>query len=101
VFSNLFTRRAFAGRFATLVSGLGLAAAGVVVRSCSAEQKEETGGVKKMDWDGKPAGTGFITPTHHFCGVISHLGARSAFAMTRERRFPRHRQSHQARLWKM
>jgi hypothetical protein len=62
VFSNLFTRRAFAGRFATLVSGLGLAAAATSSGAAAENKKEETGGVKKMDWDGKPAGTGFITP---------------------------------------
>ncbi len=49
MFSNLFTRRAFAGRFATLVSGLGLAAAAPSSGAAAESKKEETGGLKKMD----------------------------------------------------
>ncbi|MGC1905340.1 MAG: RidA family protein [Candidatus Acidiferrum sp.] len=74
--SNLFTRRAFAGRFASLVSGLGLAAAAA---PAAEPKKEATGGVKKMDFDGKPAGTGFITPLITFNDVIyiAGIGAHS------------------------
>src|SRR5258708_33390137 len=73
MFSNLFTRRAFAGRFATLVSGLGVAAS---VSSAAAPEpkKEGSSGVKKMDFDGKPAGTGFITPVITYGGVIYIAG---------------------------
>jgi 2-iminobutanoate/2-iminopropanoate deaminase len=74
VFSNLFTRRAFAGRLATLVSGLGLAATAPSSGTAAENKKEETGGVKKMDFDGKPAGTGFITPVITFGGVIYVAG---------------------------
>jgi enamine deaminase RidA (YjgF/YER057c/UK114 family) len=74
--SNLFTRRAFAGRFASLVSGLGLAAAAA---PAAEPKKEASGGVKKMDFDGKPAGTGFITPLITFNDVIyiAGIGAHS------------------------
>ena len=74
--SNLFTRRAFAGRFATLVSGLGLAAASA---PAAEPKKEASGGVKKMDFDGKPAGPGFITPLITFNDVIyiAGIGAHS------------------------
>src|SRR5215813_13036841 len=78
--SNLFTRRAFAGRFASLVSGLGLAAASTSAAAPAAEPKKSTGGgVKKMDYDGKPAGQGFITPIITFNDVIyiAGIGAHS------------------------
>ena len=42
--SNLFSRRAFAGRFASLVSGLGLAAATSAAAELAAEPKKTTGG---------------------------------------------------------
>jgi 2-iminobutanoate/2-iminopropanoate deaminase len=77
MFSNLFTRRAFAGRFATLVSGLGLAAAAPSAEGAAkkkSEKKEEGSAVKKLDWDGKPAGTGFITPLITYNGVIYIAG---------------------------
>src|ERR1700722_11704217 len=78
--SNLFTRRAFAGRFASLVSGLGLAAASSPAANPPAEPKKSSGGgVKKMDYDGKPAGPGFITPIITFNDVIyiAGIGAHS------------------------
>ena len=78
--SNLFTRRAFAGRFASLVSGLGIAAASTSAAEPAAEPKKTTGGgVKKMDYDGKPAGQGFITPIITFNDVIyiAGIGAHS------------------------
>jgi 2-iminobutanoate/2-iminopropanoate deaminase len=81
--SNLFTRRAFAGRFASLVSGLGLAAASTAAAepaAVAAEPKKSSGGgVKKMDYDGKPAGQGFITPIITFNDVIyiAGIGAHS------------------------
>jgi 2-iminobutanoate/2-iminopropanoate deaminase len=74
MFSDLFTRRAFAGRFATIVSGLGLAASASSTSAAAEPKKETTGGVKKMDFDGKPAGTGFITPVITFGGVIYVAG---------------------------
>lgn len=78
--SNLFSRRAFAGRFASLVSGLGLAAASASAAEPAAEPKKSGGaGVKKMDYDGKPAGQGFITPIITFNDVIyiAGIGAHS------------------------
>src|SRR5580698_645109 len=78
--SNLFSRRAFAGRFASLVSGLGLAAASASAAEPAAEPKKSSGGgVKKLDYDGKPAGNGFITPIITFNDVIyiAGIGAHS------------------------
>ena len=77
--SNLFTRRAFAGRFASLVSGLGLAATASAAEPAPEPKKESGGVVKKMDFDGKPAGSGFITPLITFNDVIyiAGIGAHS------------------------
>ncbi len=77
--SNLFSRRAFAGRVASLVSGLGLAAASSSAAEPAAERKKSGGGVKKLDYDGKPAGNGFITPIITFNDVIyiAGIGAHS------------------------
>jgi 2-iminobutanoate/2-iminopropanoate deaminase len=79
--SNLFTRRAFAGRFASLVSGLGVAVASssAAEPSAAVPKKSSGSGVKKMDYDGKPAGQGFITPIITFNDVIyiAGIGAHS------------------------
>ena len=70
MFSNLFTRRAFGSRIAALLPGAGLAA----VALPSAANAQATGGVKKLDIDGKPAGPGFITPLIVHNGVIYIAG---------------------------
>jgi 2-iminobutanoate/2-iminopropanoate deaminase len=96
MFSNLFTRRAFAGRFATLVSGLGLAAAAPSAEAIAdkkSEKKEEGGAVKKMDWDGKPAGTGFITPLITYSGVI-YIAGQGAHSHDTGETFPMDIENH-------
>ena len=77
MFSNLFTRRAFAGRIATLLPGLGLAAA--AIPSAAAAKDKEDHSVKKLNVDGKPADKGFITPLIIHNGVIyiAGIGAHS------------------------
>jgi 2-iminobutanoate/2-iminopropanoate deaminase len=78
MFSDFFTRRAFAGRLAALVPGLGLAAA--VPPPAAAQGKDETGGVRKLDWDAKPANpNSFITPLiiHNDVIYIAGQGAHS------------------------
>jgi 2-iminobutanoate/2-iminopropanoate deaminase len=97
VFSNLFTRRAFAGRFATLVSGLGLAAAATSSGAAAENKKEETGGVKKMDWDGKPAGTGFITPLITF-GAVVYISGQGAHSHDTGETFPMDIDNHTKRV---
>jgi len=93
VFSNLFTRRAFAGRLATLVSGLGLTATAASSGAAPAKKKDETAGVKKMDWDGKPAGTGFITPLITFNGVI-YIAGQGAHSHDTGETFPMDIENH-------
>src|SRR3981081_4343392 len=96
MFSNHFTRRAFAGRFATLVSGLGLAAAVPSAEAAAdkkSEKKEEGGAVQKMDWDGKPAGTGFITPLITYNGVI-YIAGQGAHSHDTGETFPMDIENH-------
>ena len=78
MFSNLFSRRAFTSRIAALVPGIGIAAA--LPASAPAQAKEESGGVKKMNWDGKPADpNSFITPVivHNELIYVAGQGAHS------------------------
>lgn len=68
------SRRGFAARLAAFVSGIsGLG----IARSFAAStaRAQETGGVRKLDYDGKPASTtGFITPLIIHNGVIYIAG---------------------------
>jgi 2-iminobutanoate/2-iminopropanoate deaminase len=78
MFSNLLTRRGFAGRLAVLLPGLGLATG--ASSSAAAQTKDETGGVKKLNWDAKPADPkSFITPLiiHNDVIYIAGQGAHS------------------------
>jgi 2-iminobutanoate/2-iminopropanoate deaminase len=73
--ANLFSRRIFASRIASLLPGLGIAAAASAAVPSPAKDK----GVKKLDADGKPADKGFITPLIIHNGVIyiAGIGAHS------------------------
>ena len=75
MFSTLTSRRGFAGRLAALIPGLGLGAAA----SSAAAQTPASSEVKKLDYDGKQAGNGFITPLiiHHGVIYIAGQGAHS------------------------
>ncbi len=76
--SNLFTRRSFATRLATFVSGFGLAS--VASTSASASSEQDQGGVKKLNWDGKPSDpNSFITAliVHNDVLYIAGQGAHS------------------------
>lgn len=78
MFSNLFTRRAFTSRIAGLFPAMGIVAA--LPSSEPAQSKEESGGVKKMNWDGKPADpNSFITPVivHNDLIYVAGQGAHS------------------------
>jgi 2-iminobutanoate/2-iminopropanoate deaminase len=78
MFSHLFSRRAFATRVATLLPGLGVAAA--LPSSADAPDKQKTGDVKKLNWDAKPADPkSFITPliVHNRVIYIAGQGAHS------------------------
>jgi len=75
MFSLTTSRRGFAAKLASLIPGL--AATGAALHAAPAPQG--AGGVKKLDYDGKPAGTGFITPLilHNDTIYIAGQGAHS------------------------
>src|SRR5207248_7039770 len=56
--SFLTSRRGFATRLAALIPGFAVSGA----RVSAAASPQAATGVKKLNYEGKPAGTGFITP---------------------------------------
>jgi reactive intermediate/imine deaminase len=76
MFSSWISRRGFAARLATIIPGM--AASAVALKAEPAPQAAG-GNVKKLDYDGKPAGTGFITPLilHNDTIYIAGQGAHS------------------------
>jgi 2-iminobutanoate/2-iminopropanoate deaminase len=71
MFSTLGSRRSFAARFASLFTGVGVASLFV---DSSAVAAQAPSGVQKLDYEGKTAGTGFITPLIIHNGVIYIAG---------------------------
>jgi enamine deaminase RidA (YjgF/YER057c/UK114 family) len=71
MFSNLSSRRGFAARLAALFTGAG--AVSLLSNSTSAAAQAPSG-VQKLDYEGKTAGTGFITPLIIHNGVIYIAG---------------------------
>jgi 2-iminobutanoate/2-iminopropanoate deaminase len=71
MFSNLSSRRSFAARLASLFTGVG-AVSLLSNSTCAAAQAPS--GVQKLDYDGKTAGNGFITPLIIHNGVIYIAG---------------------------
>jgi 2-iminobutanoate/2-iminopropanoate deaminase len=79
------TRRTFASRVAYLFTGV--SAASVIAGSAQAAA-EEPGGVRKLDYTGKPTdGTGFITPLIVHDGVI-YIAGQGAHSRDPEGKFP-------------
>jgi 2-iminobutanoate/2-iminopropanoate deaminase len=76
MFRSLTSRRGFAARFAAMLPGL--AAAGTAI-SAQPLSPQTGSGVRKLDYEGKPAGTGFITPLvlHNDTIYIAGQGAHS------------------------
>lgn len=81
MFSSLSNRRTFAARLAAILPGLAAtgAALNATAEPASASPQMAAAGVKKLDYDGKPAGTGFITPLiiHNDTIYIAGQGAHS------------------------
>jgi 2-iminobutanoate/2-iminopropanoate deaminase len=76
MFSSLTSRRSFAARLASLFTGVG--AATLLTESASPATREQKG-VQKLNFEGKPADKGFITPLIIHNGVIyiAGIGAHS------------------------
>ncbi len=78
MFSAFTSRRGFAAKLAALIPGF--AASGAAFAASPARpQPQAAPGVKKLDYEGKPAGTGFITPLiiHGDTIYIAGQGAHS------------------------
>lgn len=71
MFSNLTSRRGFAARLASLFTGVGAAS---LLSNAAPAAAQAPSGVQKLDYDGKTAGTGFITPLIIHNGVIYIAG---------------------------
>jgi len=71
MFSTLSSRRSFAARFASLFTGAGVAS---LFADSSLAFAQAPTGVQKLDYEGKTAGTGFITPLIIHNGVIYIAG---------------------------
>jgi 2-iminobutanoate/2-iminopropanoate deaminase len=76
MFSNLTSRRGFAARLASLFTGAG---ASSLLFAAAPAAAQAPSGVQKLDYEGKTAGNGFITPLIIHNGVIyiSGQGAHS------------------------
>ncbi len=76
MFSNLSSRRSFAARLASLFTGVG--AVSLLSNSAPAGAQAPSG-VQKLDYEGKTAGNGFITPLiiHNGTIYIAGQGAHS------------------------
>ena len=85
MFSTLASRRSFAARLASLFTSAGVAG---LLGSASPASGQEQGGVKKLDYEGKPSsGTGFITPLIVHNGVI-YIAGQGAHSHDPEGKFP-------------
>ena len=71
MFSTLSSRRSFAARFASLFTGAGVA---TLFAEPSPAAGQAPTGVQKLDYEGKTAGSGFITPLIIHNGVIYIAG---------------------------
>jgi enamine deaminase RidA (YjgF/YER057c/UK114 family) len=83
MFSSLTSRRSFAARLATIIPGLAVSGAAV----SAAPAPQAAAGVKKLNYEGKPAGTGFITPLVIHNDVI-YIAGQGAHSHDPEGKFP-------------
>jgi 2-iminobutanoate/2-iminopropanoate deaminase len=90
--SNFISRRNFAARLAALFPGLGIA--GMAATSAGAQ---EPSGVQKLDYEGKKAGTGFITPLIIHNGVI-YIAGQGAHSHDSKAEFPKDIENHTTRV---
>jgi enamine deaminase RidA (YjgF/YER057c/UK114 family) len=76
MFSNLTSRRSFAARLASLFTGVGAVS---LLSDSTPAAAQASSGVQKLDFEGKSADKGFITPLIIYNGVIyiAGIGAHS------------------------
>jgi 2-iminobutanoate/2-iminopropanoate deaminase len=87
MFSAFSSRRGFAARLAAILPGL--AASGAAL----AAEPQAGSGVKKLDYEGKPAGTGFITPLILYNGTI-YIAGQGAHSHDPKGEFPMDIETH-------
>jgi 2-iminobutanoate/2-iminopropanoate deaminase len=95
MFSNLFSRRAFASRIATLLPALGVTAA---MPSAAEAKGKDDKGVKKLNWEGQPADLkSFITPLIIHNGLI-YIAGQGAHSHDTGEQFPMDIENHTKRV---
>ncbi|HEY2351872.1 MAG TPA: RidA family protein [Candidatus Acidoferrum sp.] len=87
--STLSNRRTFAARLASLFAGVGVAAS----VSASSAEAQAASGVQKLDYDGKPAGKGFITPLI-IHGEVIYIAGQGAHSHDEKTQFPMDIETH-------
>jgi len=89
------SRRSFASRIVSLFTGAGLAG---LIGSTSPAAAQEQGGVRKLDYEGKPAtGGGFITPLIVHNGVI-YIAGQGAHSHDPEGKFATDIETHTTKV---
>ena len=92
MFSALTSRRGFAARLAAMLPGLAASGAALSAEPAS-PAPQAGGGVKKLDYEGKPAGTGFITPLVIYNGTI-YIAGQGAHSHDPKGEFPMDIETH-------
>jgi 2-iminobutanoate/2-iminopropanoate deaminase len=88
--STLSTRRGFASKFVSLLAGTGFAS---LFAGSTRGAGQALGGVQKLNYEGKPAGTGFITPLIIHNGVI-YIAGQGAHSHDPDGKFPMDIETH-------
>jgi 2-iminobutanoate/2-iminopropanoate deaminase len=92
MFSALTSRRGFAARLAAMLPGLAASGAALAGEPAS-PAPQAGGGVKKLDYEGKPAGTGFITPLVIYDGTV-YIAGQGAHSHDPKGEFPMDIETH-------
>ena len=87
---TLSTRRGFASKFVSLLAGTGFAS---MFASSTQAAGQAPSGVRKLNYEGKPAGTGFITPLIIHNGVI-YIAGQGAHSHDPDGKFPADIETH-------
>ncbi len=90
MFSSVTSRRGFAARLAALIPGITASAAAPKAES---PYPQANPSVQKLNYEGKPAGTGFITPLIIHSGVI-YIAGQGAHSHDPEGKFPMDIETH-------
>jgi 2-iminobutanoate/2-iminopropanoate deaminase len=95
MFSNLFSRRAFTSRIATLLPALGVGAA---LPSATPAKGKDDNTIKKLNWEGKPSDPkSFITPLIIHNGLI-YVAGQGAHSHDTGEQFPLDIENHTKRV---